>query len=877
MTPPTRRKRVSALLDRVGIGAERRLQLRKFSKGMMQRVGIAQALLNDPEVIFLDEPMSGLDPLGRRDVRHADPRPARSGPHGLLQLAHPGRRRGALQPRRGRRRRPAGGDRAARRHPGVRGARLGAGDDRRRRRTCSRGSRRPPAARPRSRRAATRSSWRSSTPPERVLADLIATGATLVSLNPLRDTLEDFFVQPRRRGRLGPARVAGGRRVRAISCIAVSVFRESVRDRVPYNLVLFAVLLIASSFFLGQLTAGQDVKIIKDLGLAATAVFGLFIAIFIGIGLVSKEVERRSIYALLAKPISRPQFIPGKYAGLVLTLAVNVAVMTVALYAVLAYMTWTDVGRVPVGLGRARASIRRCSKAVFLIFVELMLVTALALFFSTFSTPLLSAALTFGLYIAGHFNADLRNFEQVVDSKPAAWLARGALSRAAGPVRLRRQDAGRARPAGAGRLRCADDRLRLRSTSRRCCSRRSSSSRGGTSSDGSAASTSAGRQAAALHGVGARRGLASAVAPAGRARSRSTPAETRDDERMLYVRSGEARQAARARFRCAGGGRLLDPRDSALRRRSPVEAGAARKYELLFPLLDLTTTLDPYFTIAYRFGAIFLSERYPGGPGRPDQAIALLRKASPRSRRSGSTTTTSPSCTTGTCATSRPRRSGSSAPPTAGCAELAAAAGGHDAERRQRSRVGAVPVAADSAVGRGVAATNAERSLLQLDALDEIDQLQALVERYPPPPGEPYTVGGAGAARRPARHSRSIRRHALRARPGDRDASRWLERRRSQPMPEPVHAADLMSRSTLSRSSSPGASLGLAIGSFLNVCIHRLPRKAFDRQPAVALPALRLRAALVRQHSGRQLRCCSADAAASAGRRSRSAIRSSSS
>ncbi len=89
--------------------------------------------------------------------------------------------------------------------------------------------------------------------------------------------------------------------MRTISCIALSVFRESVRDRVPYNLVIFAILLIASSFLLGQLTAGQDVKIIKDLGLAATAVFGLFIAIFIGIGLVSKEVERRSIYGLLAR------------------------------------------------------------------------------------------------------------------------------------------------------------------------------------------------------------------------------------------------------------------------------------------------------------------------------------------------------------------------------------------------------------------------------------------------------------------------------------------------------------------------------------------------------------------------------------------------
>jgi ABC-type transport system involved in multi-copper enzyme maturation permease subunit len=212
--------------------------------------------------------------------------------------------------------------------------------------------------------------------------------------------------------------------VRTVSRIAVSVFRESVRDRVPYSLVLFALLLIASSFLLGQLTAGQDVKIIKDLGLAATAVFGLFIAIFIGIGLVSKEVERRSIYALLAKPISRPQLILGKYTGLVLTLAVNVAVMTIALYAVLAYMTWTE-SEVFQSAWDAPGIDPALLKAVFLIFVELMLITAIALFFSTFSTPLLSAALTFGLYIVGHFNADLRNFEQVVDSRAAAWLARG--------------------------------------------------------------------------------------------------------------------------------------------------------------------------------------------------------------------------------------------------------------------------------------------------------------------------------------------------------------------------------------------------------------------------------------------------------------------
>jgi ABC-type transport system involved in multi-copper enzyme maturation permease subunit len=212
--------------------------------------------------------------------------------------------------------------------------------------------------------------------------------------------------------------------VRAVRIVAVNVFRESVRDRVPYNLVLFAVLLIGSSYLLGQLTAGQDVKIIKDLGLAASSVFGLFIAVFIGIGLVSKEVERRSIYALLAKPVSRPQFIAGKYAGLVLTLAVNLTVMAAALYLVLGYMSWVESPQVKLGW-ETPAADPALLKAILLIFVELTLVTAIALFFSTFSTPILSAAMTLGLYIAGHFNADLRNFERVVDSAPAVWLARG--------------------------------------------------------------------------------------------------------------------------------------------------------------------------------------------------------------------------------------------------------------------------------------------------------------------------------------------------------------------------------------------------------------------------------------------------------------------
>ena len=212
--------------------------------------------------------------------------------------------------------------------------------------------------------------------------------------------------------------------MKATAAIAVNVFRESVRDKVLYNLVLFAIVLIGASYLLGQLTAGQDVKIIKDLGLSATSVFGLFIAVFIGIGLVSKEVERRSVYSLLAKPIHRYQLVLGKYAGLTLTLAVNVGVMAAALYLVLFYMS-RGVTPEAQRAWDAPALDPGLLKAIVLIFVELMVITAIAILFSTFSTPILSAAFTFGLFIVGHFSADLRNFDQVVDSPAAVRLARG--------------------------------------------------------------------------------------------------------------------------------------------------------------------------------------------------------------------------------------------------------------------------------------------------------------------------------------------------------------------------------------------------------------------------------------------------------------------
>jgi ABC-type transport system involved in multi-copper enzyme maturation permease subunit len=182
------------------------------------------------------------------------------------------------------------------------------------------------------------------------------------------------------------------------------------------------VLLMAASYLISQMTAGQDIKMIKDLGLASISIFGLLIAVFIGIGLVSKEVERKSVYGLLSKPLSRPQFILGKFLGLVLTLTINITAMTVAFYGVLFYMKTVNPALEVASLTPVLDP--RLLVPIGLIVAELTVVTALALFFSTFSSPLLATLLTGGLWVAGHFNADLRHFENVIDNAAVAWIAR---------------------------------------------------------------------------------------------------------------------------------------------------------------------------------------------------------------------------------------------------------------------------------------------------------------------------------------------------------------------------------------------------------------------------------------------------------------------
>jgi Cu-processing system permease protein len=196
-----------------------------------------------------------------------------------------------------------------------------------------------------------------------------------------------------------------------IGTIAGNAFREAVRDRVLYNLVLFVLLLTAGAIFLGELSGGQEAKIIVDLGLSSMLLFGVFIAIFVGVGLVHKEIERRTIYAILSKPIGRGEFLLGKYLGLCLTLLVNVFVMGAGVSLALLYVKrgWNPL-------------VISIWPAILLIYMELAILTAVALLFSSFSSPSLSALLTFFVFIAGHFSADLKTFSASLGGRAPRWF-----------------------------------------------------------------------------------------------------------------------------------------------------------------------------------------------------------------------------------------------------------------------------------------------------------------------------------------------------------------------------------------------------------------------------------------------------------------------
>jgi ABC-type transport system involved in multi-copper enzyme maturation permease subunit len=188
--------------------------------------------------------------------------------------------------------------------------------------------------------------------------------------------------------------------VSRILIVARNTFREAVRDRVLYNLVFFALLMIAAAVVVGQISVAIENIVMISLGLSAVSLIGLLIAIFTGVGLVSKEIDKRTLHAVLAKPLRRWEFLLGKFTGLVMTLAVNTAAMAAGLLLAMLFVKHSIVRGDAVVL-----------VAVYLILLKLALVVALAMLFSCFTSPLLAILFTAGIYVAGLSVSQLRSLQ----------------------------------------------------------------------------------------------------------------------------------------------------------------------------------------------------------------------------------------------------------------------------------------------------------------------------------------------------------------------------------------------------------------------------------------------------------------------------------
>ncbi len=400
LAAPVRRERTRSLLAMVGLERSADIPLRRFSKGMVQRAGLAQALVNDPELVILDEPMSGLDPIGRRLVRDIVLGLRKAGKtvffstHILSDAETLCDRVAVL---RGGRLLKVGalGDllRIDVEHMEMFVSGIAAGHRRARRDAVGAG--RGPAAR------------RGGGARARASGGRGGSGGRAGPVRPARATDARGLLLPRDGGRHRGGSLVG-RRMSRLLAVAANTFRETVRERVLYNLVFFAILMTLSGLLLGQLSIRQDEKILKDIGLAAMDLFGVLIAVFMGTGLVSKEIERRSLYPLLAKPLTRGEFFLGKFAGLAFTLLVNLAVMTAGLY-----LTLLATGRRPdPGL----------LAAIYPILLGLLLVVAFAMLFSTVTSSAMAAVLTVGVAVAGRFTDVVRNMREVAPGTPP-WLS----------------------------------------------------------------------------------------------------------------------------------------------------------------------------------------------------------------------------------------------------------------------------------------------------------------------------------------------------------------------------------------------------------------------------------------------------------------------
>ena len=199
-----------------------------------------------------------------------------------------------------------------------------------------------------------------------------------------------------------------------ISHIARNTFREAVRDRVLYNLIAFAVLMSVAAILVGNISINIERLVVINLGLTAVSLFGIVISIFVGIGLVSKEIEKRTLYTVLSRPVRRWEFILGKFFGLAGTLAVNTFFMAIGVFGALLYVSRH--------FERADAWLL---VALYFIVLQFIVITALALLFSSFSSPLLSVVFAFSLFVIGRFDEDLRGFAAMTTGI-ARWLALGS-------------------------------------------------------------------------------------------------------------------------------------------------------------------------------------------------------------------------------------------------------------------------------------------------------------------------------------------------------------------------------------------------------------------------------------------------------------------
>jgi ABC-type transport system involved in multi-copper enzyme maturation permease subunit len=181
--------------------------------------------------------------------------------------------------------------------------------------------------------------------------------------------------------------------MRAIRAIAVNTFREAIRDRILYLFVGFAVVMVMSSKLFGMLTVGDETKIVKDIGLASMQFFSMLIAVMMSMILISREVDNRTVFNILAKPVRRWQFILGKYLGLVMIVAANLLLISI----VLVVMVWIVAGEFDVMLLFAST----------MIMLEMLVLAAFATLFAVLTKPILGSLMTLAVYVVGHLSADL--------------------------------------------------------------------------------------------------------------------------------------------------------------------------------------------------------------------------------------------------------------------------------------------------------------------------------------------------------------------------------------------------------------------------------------------------------------------------------------